>query len=834
MLNIIYLLLILALGALTLGKSLDDWQTSNYDRIKKWQIQNSCLKLYPKVFTSFTPRGNLSNNVISKQQLIFDMENCVKTCCVDDECNVAFMYNKTCYHVKCKYSSEMCIPLYRPDLSGLIDPPRMVLVRPMENDRSWSDWLTYSTDDGMIPKDGCVNDDDCQNDEICLPKDTPNDLQKLNDKGQCQSIQFPSNKKSTELSLINYENNDKSSTSKQLKQLTVSVLSKEVRLPESDVTLSAYIMPAETPTETYNYVWSLLSQPGNTGTMTGQNSPTVKLSNLSEGLYRFRIAVTSQDGYGENYANVSVLPANRINQPPIAIILPASQIVKLPNTEAVLDGSLSKDDDHVISYHWELTRGPIGYQAILDDTPTIQLKNLIAGNYTFKLTVEDSNKATNWTTANITVLKVPDYPPNANAGQDIIIYLPNNKIILNGNLSSDDRGISSWEWTKSPSDQNKAVDMQNTRTPYLKLSNLEEGIYTFVLKVEDDSQQSSTAEVHVFVKPPTNKPPKADAGGNLTLALPTTTARLDGSNSKDNIKTYNWYQINGPSDIKFTNNNDSITNITNLTKGLYKIKLTVVDINGNADSDIIFIKVTQNKNQPPIANAGGDQIIYAPVFALIVNGSKSSDDLLIKEWIWTRDPESLAIGTIIPKTNESSVLIVTGDIVPGRYVFRLKVSDEQGDSSEDTASIIVKSDPELFHLAELTLNIGANLLTKTQQDSIILKLQMLLHEVQNIKIILRDLKVEPRTGKAKLIFFVQQENNGIIKSLSGIEVVQRLKDKLLQDSELLQLSVASIDTAICQNNCSGHGVCNEETRQCLCEAFWMQNLIEQYLGNGEV
>lgn len=374
--------------------------------------------------------------------------------------------------------------------------------------------------------------------------------------------------------------------------------------------------------------------------------------------------------------------------------------------------------------------------------------------------------------------------------------------------------------------------MQNTRTPYLKLSNLEEGIYTFVLKVEDDSEQSSTAEVHVFVKPPTNKPPKADAGGNLTLALPTTTARLDGSNSKDNIKTYNWYQINGPSDIKFTNNNDSITNITNLTKGLYKIKLTVVDINGNADSDIMYIKVTQNKNQPPIANAGGDQIIYAPVTALIVNGSKSSDDLLIKEWIWTRDPESLAIGTIIPKTNESSVLIVTGDIVPGRYVFRLKVSDEQGDSSEDTASIIVKSDPELFHLAELTLNIGANLLTKTQQDSIILKLQMLLHEVQNIKIILRDLKVEPRTGKAKLIFFVQQENNGVIKSLSGVEVVQRLKDKLLQDSELLQLSVASIDTAICQNNCSGHGVCNEETRQCLCEAFWMQNLIEQYLGNG--
>lgn len=121
--------------------------------------------------------------------------------------------------------------------------------------------------------------------------------------------------------------------------------------------------------------------------------------------------------------------------------------------------------------------------------------------------MEDSDGVANFTMANITVLKVIDYPPSANAGQDIIVYLPQNTITLNGNLSTDDRGIASWEWTKSQSDQNKAVDMQNTRTPYLQLSNLEQGMYTFVLKVMDDSEQFSTAEVHVFVKPPTNKPP---------------------------------------------------------------------------------------------------------------------------------------------------------------------------------------------------------------------------------------------------------------------------------------------------------------------------------------
>lgn len=86
----------------------------------------------------------------------------------------------------------------------------------------------------------------------------------------------------------------------------------------------------------------------------------------------------------------------------------------------------------------------------------------------FRLTVEDSHHATNSTTANITVLKVTDYPPEANAGQDTIIYLPHNNLTLSGILSTDDRGIFSWEWTKSPSDQDKAVDMQVQCCLYLE------------------------------------------------------------------------------------------------------------------------------------------------------------------------------------------------------------------------------------------------------------------------------------------------------------------------------------------------------------------------------
>ena len=58
------------------------------------------------------------------------------------------------------------------------------------------------------------------------------------------------------------------------------------------------------------------------------------------------------------------------------------------------------------------------------------------------------------------------------------------------------------------------------RTAHPTLSNLEEGTYTFVLTVTDAKGQSSEDEVNVYVKPPNNQPPKADAGEDKQTSLP--------------------------------------------------------------------------------------------------------------------------------------------------------------------------------------------------------------------------------------------------------------------------------------------------------------------------
>lgn len=103
----------------------------------------------------------------------------------------------------------------------------------------------------------------------------------------------------------------------------------------------------------------------------------------------------------------------------------------------MLDGSQSTDDDKIISYKWNLIKTPIGFELPSNDleTQTLQLKNLVAGDYIFKLTIMDSNGQTSTAQATLTVLREKDYPPTAIVSQDQIIFLPQNSVTLMGKFS---------------------------------------------------------------------------------------------------------------------------------------------------------------------------------------------------------------------------------------------------------------------------------------------------------------------------------------------------------------------------------------------------------------
>lgn len=139
--------------------------------------------------------------------------------------------------------------------------------------------------------------------------------------------------------------NPEDDTPEEVQKLSVSVLSKNVQLPEKEVTLAAFTVPDEkTSGVPYKYAWTLISQPAGdvNGSMSDKTKDKLTLSNLSEGSYRFKVEASGKGWYGETYANVTVLPEKRVNKPPDVTIIPKTQIIKLPTNQAILDGSTSK------------------------------------------------------------------------------------------------------------------------------------------------------------------------------------------------------------------------------------------------------------------------------------------------------------------------------------------------------------------------------------------------------------------------------------------------------------------------------------------------------------
>lgn len=91
---------------------------------------------------------------------------------------------------------------------------------------------------------------------------------------------------------------------------------------------------------------------------------------------------------------------------------------------------------------------------------------------------------------------------------------------------------------------------------------------------------------------------------------------------------------------------------------------------------------------------------------------------------------------------------------------------------------------------------------------------------------MRTIRPEISTGKSIITFYVDGIDG---KPLPANDVVKHLREKLRIDASLMGFSVAKLQTVICQNNCSGHGVCDVQTRKCKCEVFWMQDMFKVYL-----
>ncbi|HLA60210.1 MAG TPA: PKD domain-containing protein, partial [Puia sp.] len=461
---------------------------------------------------------------------------------------------------------------------------------------------------------------------------------------------------------------------------------KSVQLPTSTVSLTGTATDADGTIA--SYAWTKLSGPA-IGTMSTPSAASTNITGLVQGVYIFALTVTDNKGAKTaDNIQVTVNAAVPANKPPVAKA-GADFNITLPVNSVSLNGTASADPDgSIATYLWTKLSGPSQFTLGNSGSASTTANNLAAGVYLIQLKVTDNQGAISQDTVKIIVNTVPvNEAPVANAGADMSITLPINTTNLDGGSSSDPDGtisIYNWSQVSGPS-QSSITSPANSATD---VSGLVQGVYVFSLKVTDNSGATSSDVISVTVNPAANISPVANAGSSKSITLPTNSTTLDGSLSADpdgNISSYSWAQISGPGSSTITNGNTSVVTVDDLVAGQYNYELTVTDNMGATAKSRVKITVSNSGIQPPVANAGADQVITLPVSSVTINGSGSSASSgSIVSYTWTEKSGPSAVSL------SNSAQNTVNNLLAGNYVFLLTVTDQNGATGTDSIQITVQ------------------------------------------------------------------------------------------------------------------------------------------------
>jgi ribosomal protein L14 len=444
-----------------------------------------------------------------------------------------------------------------------------------------------------------------------------------------------------------------------------------------------------------SYSWTKIGTTPPGGTLAAPTQPSTGVSGLTTvGTYYFKLTVTDNLGAtGTDTVRVIVLAA--ANQPPTANA-GNNKTITLPTTTSSVNGSGTDADGTITGYAWSFISGPVTPSIA---TPAGQNSNVsgltVVGSYVFRLTVTDNSGATGTDTMMIIVNPAANQPPSANAGNNITITLPATTTNLSGSGTDADGTITGHTWTFTGGPATASVTTPGSWTTGITGLTVV-GSYTFTLTVTDNNGATATDDIIVIVNAsvPSNQPPVASAGNNVTINQPTATTGLDGTASFDpdgTIASYAWSFVTGPVTPVVTTPAGSTTQVNGLTAvGTYVFQLRVTDNQGATDDDNVTIIVSNIANVPPVANAGNNITITLPTSFANLNGGGSSDPdgtIMTYAWSYVNGPA----GGSYTITNPGGILTGITGLSQGTYTFRLTVTDNDGASSTDDIVITVNA-----------------------------------------------------------------------------------------------------------------------------------------------
>ena len=375
-----------------------------------------------------------------------------------------------------------------------------------------------------------------------------------------------------------------------------------------------------------------------------------------------------------------------VNRPPVANA-GADQTITLPINSILLNGTGSNDPDGTIAtYAWSKISGPNAGTIATANAVTTNVTGLTQGVYQYRLQVTDNSGATAADTVQVTVNAAPNQPPVVSAGADQTITLPINTVVLSGSANDPDGTITTYAWSKISGPNAGAIATANAVTT--NVTGLTQGVYRFRLQVTDNSGATADATVQVTVNAAPNQPPVANAGADQTITLPINTVVLSGSaNDPDGtITTYAWSKISGPNTGTIATANAVTTNVTGLTQGVYRFRLQVTDNSGATADATVQVTVNAAPNQPPVADAGDNQVLRLPVNYTLLDGRASADAdgrIVSYRWAYVSGPANFILN------DPAAALTSLSGLVQGVYVFRLTVTDDSSATHTDDVKITV-------------------------------------------------------------------------------------------------------------------------------------------------
>jgi len=202
------------------------------------------------------------------------------------------------------------------------------------------------------------------------------------------------------------------------------------------------------------------------------------------------------------------------------------------------------------------------------------------------------------------------------------------------------------------------------------------GIYPVTLKVTDRDGNWDTDSMNVTVNDTTS--PLAAAGPDMVMAQHETVL-FNGTASEDNVEivNYTWSFVYNGSNRDLSG---PFPSFVFHIAGFYEVQLSVEDLAGNMDSDVMNVTVLDITN--PVADAGPD-VVVDQGGTVLFNGSGSHDDTGIVNYTWTFQYNGTAFA-----------LFGIGPVFtfhePGLYTAMLRVNDSLNNSDKDFMIVRVR------------------------------------------------------------------------------------------------------------------------------------------------